>query len=83
MDMNRGRTFANAFWKPVMSLEMKSCGNNLQKHDRQAIYEWMRWLLNPPDGRKLARLVCQYFPGSRSVFNPLCTTTAAVSKFWC
>jgi len=37
-----GTSFADLVWKPVVLIEMKKRGENLQKHYRQAFDYWTR-----------------------------------------
>jgi hypothetical protein len=43
-----GTAFADYVWKPVVLIEMKKRGENLQKHYRQAFDYWMRLVPNRP-----------------------------------
>jgi len=43
-----GTAFADYVWKPVVLIEMKKRGENLQKHYRQAFDCWMRLVPNRP-----------------------------------
>lgn len=43
-----GTSFADLVWKPVVLIEMKKRGENLQKHYRQAFDYWTRLVPNRP-----------------------------------
>jgi type I site-specific restriction endonuclease len=43
-----GTSFADYVWKPVVLVEMKKRGENLQKHYRQAFDYWVRLVPNRP-----------------------------------
>ena len=43
-----GTAFADYVWKPVVLIEMKKRGENLQKHYRQAFDYWTRLVPNRP-----------------------------------
>lgn len=43
-----GVSFADLVWKPVVLIEMKRRGENLQKHYRQAFDYWTRLVPNRP-----------------------------------
>ena len=43
-----GTAFADYVWKPVVLVEMKKRGENLQKHYRQAFDYWTRLVPNRP-----------------------------------
>ncbi len=43
-----GTSFADLVWKPVVLIEMKKRGTDLQKHYRQAFDYWMRLVPNRP-----------------------------------
>jgi hypothetical protein len=43
-----GTSFADYVWKPVVLIEMKKRGENLQKHYRQAFDYWTRLVPNRP-----------------------------------
>jgi len=43
-----GVAFADYVWKPVVQVEMKARGQNLQKHFRQAFDYWVRLVPNRP-----------------------------------
>jgi hypothetical protein len=43
-----GTAFADYVWKPVVLIEMKKRGENLQRHYRQAFDYWMRLVPNRP-----------------------------------
>jgi hypothetical protein len=42
-----GTAFADLVWKPVVLIEMKKCGEQLQKHYRQAFDYWTCLVPNP------------------------------------
>jgi hypothetical protein len=43
-----GTAFADLVWKPIVLIEMKKRGENLQKHYRQAFDYWTRLVPNRP-----------------------------------
>ena len=53
-----GRAFADYVWKPVVLVEMKKRGENLQKHYRQVDY----WTRPSPTARATSRLQLRRVP---------------------
>jgi hypothetical protein len=43
-----GTSFADLVWKPIVLIEMKKRGENLQRHYRQAFDYWTRLVPNRP-----------------------------------
>lgn len=43
-----GTSFADLVWKPIVLIEMKKRGTDLQKHYRQAFDYWIRLVPNRP-----------------------------------